>query len=127
MSGRVVHFEIPFDDAERARSFYAEAFDWQMDVMPEMDYTMVQTGPVGEDGWPTDVGYIGGGMMQRQNPTEHPVITLGVDDLDASLAKIESLGGTIVVGKQQVGDMGWSAYFEDVEGNLMGLFQANEG
>jgi len=28
MSGKVVHFEIPFDDAERARKFYSEAFGW---------------------------------------------------------------------------------------------------
>ena len=30
MSARVVHFEVPFDDAERARSFYQEVFDWQI-------------------------------------------------------------------------------------------------
>ena len=28
MSGRVVHFEIPFDDGDRARAFYQEAFGW---------------------------------------------------------------------------------------------------
>jgi len=30
MAGRVVHFEIPYDDGERARRFYAEAFGWQL-------------------------------------------------------------------------------------------------
>ena len=34
MSGRVVHFEIPYDDGERARRFYKEAFDWQLQEMP---------------------------------------------------------------------------------------------
>jgi hypothetical protein len=28
-----------------------------------------------------------------------------------------------LLGRQAVGDMGWSAYFKDVEGNLMGLFE----
>ena len=28
--GRVVHFEIPFDDADRARNFYRDVFDWQI-------------------------------------------------------------------------------------------------
>jgi predicted enzyme related to lactoylglutathione lyase len=44
--------------------------------------------------------------------------------MDAALAKIESLGGSTVVGKQPVGDMGFSAYFTDSEGNLMGLWQS---
>jgi predicted enzyme related to lactoylglutathione lyase len=26
MSGKVVHFEIPFDDGDRARTFYGETF-----------------------------------------------------------------------------------------------------
>jgi uncharacterized protein len=25
----VVHFEIPFDDGDRARRFYREVFDWK--------------------------------------------------------------------------------------------------
>ena len=45
MSGRVVHFEIPYDDGERARRFYKEAFDWQLQEMPGMDYTLVVSGP----------------------------------------------------------------------------------
>ena len=36
MSGRVVHFEVPFDDGDRARSVYKEAFGWQLQTMPEM-------------------------------------------------------------------------------------------
>ena len=31
MSGRIVHFEIPFDDGDRARSFYKDAFGWKLD------------------------------------------------------------------------------------------------
>ena len=30
MSGKVVHFEIPFDDGDRARNFYREVFGWQL-------------------------------------------------------------------------------------------------
>ncbi len=37
MSGRVVHFEIPADDVERAQSFYQEAFGWQITPMPDMN------------------------------------------------------------------------------------------
>ncbi len=126
MSGKVVHFEVPYDDAERAKKFYAEAFGWVVDEIPELSYSIVSTGPAGEGGMPTDVGYIGGGMLQRGGPVDHPVITIEVDDLDASLEKLESLGGETVVGRQEVGEMGWAAYFKDVEGNLMGLWQTRQ-
>jgi len=124
MSGRVVHFEIPFDDGERARAFYRDAFGWVINEYPEMHYDIVQTGPVGADGFPAEKGYVGGGMLRRESPTDRPVITIDVEDIDAALARIEELGGMAVLGRQEVGDMGYAAYFKDVEGNLMGLFQA---
>jgi predicted enzyme related to lactoylglutathione lyase len=123
MTARVVHFEVPFDDADRARNFYKDVFDWQIQQLPEMgDYNIVSTGPTGEQG-PTEPGYIGGGMMQRQAPVSTPVLTLEVDDIDAAFAAIEKHGGKPVGEKMQVGDMGWAAYFNDTEGNLMGLWQ----
>jgi predicted enzyme related to lactoylglutathione lyase len=122
MSDRVVHFEIPFDDGERATGFYGEAFGWNLNAMPEMQYVMVSTGP-SEQGPPSEPGFINGGMLQRQGPIGAPVVTVNVDDIDASLEKIEKLGGKTVIGKQPVGDMGFSAYFEDTEGNLLGLWQ----
>jgi len=123
MSGRVVHFEIPFDDGDRARSFYQNAFGWSLMPMPEMSYTMVSTGPTGEQG-PSEPGYIGGGMMARTEPFQGPVITVDVDDIDATLAKVEELGGTTVRPRQDIGQMGSIAYFSDPEGNLMGLWQS---
>lgn len=66
MSGRVVHFEVPFDDVDLARNFYREVFGWETEQMAEMDYTSAMTGPVGEMGMPTEPGYVNGGMFQRQ-------------------------------------------------------------
>ena len=84
MSGRVVHFEVPFDDGDRARSFYKEAFGWQLQEMPEMGYTMVMSGPSGDSG-PTEAGFINGGMLSReQAATRGPVIVVDVDSIDAS-------------------------------------------
>jgi predicted enzyme related to lactoylglutathione lyase len=123
MSARVVHFEVPFDDADRARSFYRDVFEWEIQAMPEMGYNMVSTGPIGDQGMPSEPGYIGGGMMQRQAPITTPVITLAVDDIDATLVTIEKHGGRAVGEKLPVGDMGFAAYFNDSEGNLMGLWQ----
>lgn len=124
MGSRVVHFEIPFDDAERAHNFYRDVFDWQIQTMPEMDYTMVATGPTTEEGMPVEPGYIGGGMMPRQAEIATPVITIDVADMDEALASVAEHGGQVVGEKMPVGDMGVAAYFHDSEGNLMGLWQS---
>ena len=123
MSGRVVHFEIPFDDGDRARGFYRDVFGWTLLEMPEMSYTLVTTGPSGEQG-PTEPGFVNGGMLRRESPNEGPIVVIDVDDIDATLAQVEAAGGHTLLGKQAVGDMGWAAYFKDVEGNSMGLWQS---
>ena len=123
MSGRVVHFEIPFEDGDRARSFYEGAFGWRMTQLPDMDYTLVMTGPTPEQGPPSEPGFINGGMMKREAPFGSPVVTVDVEDIDRALESIEKLGGTTAIAKQTVGDMGFAAYFKDPEGNLVGLWQ----
>ena len=120
---KVVHFEVPFDDGERATTFYREAFGWSLNSMPQYQYTMVSTTATDEQGRPAEPGAINGGMLQRQGPITAPVITVGVDDLDEALARIEKLGGKVAIGRQPVGTMGFSAYFHDTEGNLIGLWQ----
>jgi predicted enzyme related to lactoylglutathione lyase len=46
-----------------------------------------------------------------------------VKDIDAALANVKKLGGKVTEKKTPVGDMGFSAYFEDTEGNVIGPFQ----
>jgi predicted enzyme related to lactoylglutathione lyase len=121
--GGVVHFEIPADDVERAQSFYRDVFGWQINPMPEMSYTMVTTTESGEDGRPREPGAINGGMMRREGEISAPVITIAVDDIDATLKQISSSGGGTVQAKMPVGDMGFAAYFTDPEGNIIGLWQ----
>jgi predicted enzyme related to lactoylglutathione lyase len=123
MTGRVVHFEVPFDDADRAVAFYADVFGWKIQPVPEFDYHFVQTGPTTEQGMPTEPGYIGGGMFTRQGDIDRPVITIEVDDMTAALAAVTAHGGTAVGEPMPVGEMGIAGYFKDSEGNLMGLWQ----
>lgn len=127
MSGRIVHFELPFDDEARARTFYGEMFGWDLQSYPGMDYTLVSTGPSGDRG-PTEPGFINGGMARRSEHFTAPTVVVDVDDIDTTLGEVESRGGTVLSGKSQVGEMGWSAYFRDPEGNVVGLWQtAREG
>ena len=123
MNGRVVHFEIPFDDGDRARNFYGEAFGWQVQAMPQMDYTLATTGPSTDTG-PTESGFINGGMVSRSNaPAPGPTFAVDVDSIEDTLKKVAELGGSTVVGKTPVGPMGWTAYFKDPEGNVIGLWE----
>jgi predicted enzyme related to lactoylglutathione lyase len=120
----VVHFEVPYDDADRARAFYSTVFGWSIQPVPEFEYNFVQTGPTSDQGMPSEPGFIGGGMMARQGPIDRPVITINVEDMQAALAKVAEHGGAAVGEPMEVGDMGVAAYFTDSEGNLMGLWQS---
>ncbi len=124
MSNSVVHFEIPADDRERAQTFYSDAFGWNIQYMPEMEYSALMTTDSDEQGMPTTPGAINGGLAKRSAPmSEQPTITIGVDDIDKALEKVSSAGGSAVGEKIQVADMGWAAYFKDSEGNVIGLWQ----
>lgn len=123
MNGKVVHFEIPAARPKRAQSFYRDVFDWKMEADPEMDYTMVVTTPIDNDGRATEPGAINGGMMKRTKRFAGPIVTIQVDDIDSTLGEISRHGGKAVVKKTPIGAYGFSAYFRDPEGNLMGLFQ----
>jgi uncharacterized protein len=123
MAASVVHFEVPYDDSDRATSFYRDVFGWTIMPMPEMDYTIVTTGPATDEGMPAEPGYIGGGMFQRDSEIDRPIITLNVESIDEALGTIAEHGGSAVGEKQAVGQMGFAAYFRDSEGNLMGLWE----
>jgi predicted enzyme related to lactoylglutathione lyase len=125
MSNRVVHFEIPCDDEERARGFYGAVFGWQMMPLPEMGYTLVTTGPSGDQG-PTEAGFVNGGLMKRQEGFTAPDVVIDVDDLEEALRTVEAHGGKAVVERMEVGDMGFTAYFMDTEGNLVGLWETRQ-
>ena len=123
MSGKVVHFEIPFDDGDRAAAFYQAAFGWTIMPMPEMDYTIVTTGPSDPETGPTESGFINGGMFARKDGFSAPNIVVDVPDIEVALKTIGEAGGSAVGERMAVGDMGFAAYFKDSEGNLVGLWQ----
>jgi uncharacterized protein len=123
----VVHFEIPAKDVERASAFYSKAFGWNLNQFPGFEYWSVQTTDSDKNGSPKNPGSINGGMGKKGDMAPKAVtVTISVADIDASLSAIKKLGGSAVGKKMPVGDMGWSAYFEDTEGNLIGLWQ-NKG
>ncbi len=120
----VVHFEIPAKDVKRASAFYTKAFGWNFNQFPGFEYWSAGTTMSDKDGRPTTPGAINGGMGKKGVMAPKAVtVTISVTDIDAALAKVKKLGGQITGKKTPVGDMGFSAYFEDTEGNVIGLFQ----
>jgi predicted enzyme related to lactoylglutathione lyase len=125
---KVVHFEIPVDDEDRAKEFYASAFDWDLNTMDMgggMTYTTAGTVEVDEKMMPKEPGAINGGLMRRTSDTPAPVITIGVDAIDDSLKKVEAGGGSTITPRTEIPDMGAFAYFKDTEGNVVGLWETH--
>jgi predicted enzyme related to lactoylglutathione lyase len=124
---RVEHFEIPVDDAARAREFYGSVFEWELneaDMGGGNMYTTVTTTPIDESTrLPTEPGAINGGLMQRTADTPAPVITIAVTSIDESLKKVEAGGGSTVQPRTEIPDMGAFAYFKDSENNVVGLWE----
>jgi predicted enzyme related to lactoylglutathione lyase len=129
MSGKVVHFEVPADDLDRAQTFYGEVFGWRMAAVPGLDYTMVTTGPTDGERGPAETGFINGGMYERGTELagRAPNLVIDVPSIDDALRRVEAAGGTTVSGPTPVGQMGFTGYFTDTEGNLVGLWQDADG
>ena len=121
----VVHFEIPAKDVKRASAFYSKAFGWNITQFPNFEYWSLVTTASDKNGTPTSPGSINGGMGKKGVMAPKDVtVTISVADIDASLAMVKKLGGKMSGKKMPVGDMGFSAYFEDTEGNIIGLWQS---
>ena len=114
---RVIHFDLPADDPERAMSFYQDVFGWRFEKWDgPMDYWLISTGPEDEPG-------IDGGLSVRSDPEERTDTTIGVDSLDETLDDIQANGGVILREKSAVPGVGWLAYCQDTEGNSFGVME----
>ncbi|HEU4492271.1 MAG TPA: VOC family protein [Jiangellales bacterium] len=120
MASRVVHFEIPVDDPERASSFYGSVFGWDVAKWGPADYWTMTTGE--EPGIGAE-----GALIPRAEAPDGVIVYVGVSDIDAVLAEVRRVGGSVVTEKTPIPTMGWSARFRDSEGNVVGLFQEDSG
>jgi predicted enzyme related to lactoylglutathione lyase len=119
LNNRVVHFEIPAENPKRLANFYEELFGWKISKAEGVDYWLAQTGEEGEPG-------IDGAITGREVPEQVPVNYVSVPSLSEYLEKASKLGARVTVGKQAVPGMGWFAHIVDLEGNPLGIWQADE-
>lgn len=123
---RPVHFEIHVDDIDRAKSFYAACFGWTYEdwsAFAGSPYIGAMTGAEGEPG-------INGALMLRHGPSpvagqsvNAAVLTIGVEDYDATEAAILAAGGQVALPKVALTGMAWQGYYHDTEGNILGIHQ----
>ena len=124
---KVVHFEIPADDLDRAKKFYSQIFGWQVQDWPLSDgsvYVGARTVEVDETTFaPKEPGAINGGIIKRDTISKTPQVTVNVPSIDEYLKKVKAAGGGVLKGKTKIESMGYYAYVSDTEGNLLGLWE----
>ena len=114
----IVHFDIGSEDPERARRFYEALFGWRMESPPGMnDYYLIETRD--SDGNPG----VGGGLGKRGDPGQRITSYIGVSSIDEYVAKVEQLGGKVVMPRMAVPGWGYLAICFDTEDNMFGLWQ----
>ena len=117
----IVHFEIPADDLDRARQFYGELFGWKIEKVPgPMEYWLITT--TDEKGERA----VEGGMMARQAPGQPITNYIGVPSLDEYAAKIDQMGGRVVVPKTAVPGFGYFAVCLDTENNTFAIWENDD-
>jgi predicted enzyme related to lactoylglutathione lyase len=112
---KVVHFEIPSDNFEKAKSFYSNVFGWKFQQWGDMPYYMTQSGPKDEMG-------IEGALTKKSGYNMSVVNTIGVENLDEIIEVIKANGGEVFE-KMPIPTIGWFAYFKDPDGNIQGVMQ----
>jgi uncharacterized protein len=122
MGHPVVHFEITAKDGEKLQGYYSELFGWDIDADNEMKYGVVQReGNTNPDG----VG-IGGGIATGPEGYEgHVTFYVEVPDVEESLAKAESMGGTRMMGPEEVMEGLIIGLFTDPERHVIGVMQSS--
>ena len=105
------HIEIPIHDLEKARLFYEKLFQWDIHVLSGNHYAL----------------FPGGGFRRvEENKTGRITPFVQVPDLEASLKKIQDLGGKILIARETAGTHGICAFFEDIDGNILGLYEPRQ-
>ena len=121
MGQPVVHFDIIGLDAQRLQDYYSQLFGWEIDANNPMRYGMVQREA---NLSPEGIGIGGGIGAGSEGYAGHVTIYVEVPDVEAALAKAESLGGTRVMGPDRIMDTVELGQFKDPEGHLIGVVKS---
>jgi uncharacterized protein len=122
MPAKFRHLAINADDVQRAKGFYEAVFDWRFEPWGPLDYYQVKD--AGD-------GLLGALQGRRELKPGAKMLgfeaTMGVEDINATIAAVEAAGGKIVMPAIYLEGVGRLIYFEDTEGNLVGAMQYDKG
>ena len=127
----VVHFEMPYEDRDRAAEFYSKAFGWQNQKYgQEMGNYMVMVTTEMDEATkqPKKPGAINGGMYQKpKDGPSAPSFVIAVDDIHAAIQKVKDAGGTVLGAMtgdvDDIPGVGLYCSFRDTEGNRVSILQ----
>ena len=114
MANPFVHVELNTTDLNKAKDFYGQLFEWKLEDVPGMNYTMIKPG----EG-------TGGGMMTHPMPGAPSawLAYVQVDEVNASTAKAKSMGATIIRDTTEIPGVDWFSIFTDPTGAVLALFK----
>ncbi len=122
----VVHFEMPYENAERLAKFYTDAFGWQMNTTgPEMgNYVIAATTETDENRMVKTPGTINGGFYPK---TPHsatvPSVVIAVADIESAMNNVSKAGGKVLGDPIDISGVGKYISFTDTEGNRVSILQ----
>jgi uncharacterized protein len=64
-------------------------------------------------------------MVKRTQPDQQILVQIGVPSVDEYSAKVETLGGKIIVPKKAIPGMGYFAICIDTENNVFGIVETD--
>ena len=119
MHSAFCHIELATTDLAATEAFYGALFGWKLTdtEMGSGSYTMIETGE-----------QPGGEMMTCPMPGMPSAWTsyVAVEDLDASVARVQALGGIAHLGRTPNPGIGAFAVIADPTGAVLGLFEPLE-
>lgn len=122
----VVHFEMPYQDADRVMEFYRTVFGWQLQLLgQEMGGYVLATTAVEDTNSGSPKGAINGGFFPTVHgaPPQYPSLTIGTADIQETVQKITRAGGRVLGEPALVPGIGLYVSFVDTEGNRNSVLQ----
>ena len=117
MANSFVFIELSTTSVPKAKDFYGKLFQWELQDLPQMPYTMIKAG-----------NGPGGGMMQQLIPGAPSswLPYVEVADIHAATQKAKDLGAKVCKDVTPVADMGWLSIMTDPTGAMLGLWQTKK-
>ena len=118
MRGRFVWYDLMTSHPKNAEPFYTKVLGWGTQPFEGMPYTM----------WTANGTPIGGvGQVKGAGVPPHWIAYIAVEDVDAAVKQIASLGGKTIVPGTDIPTVGRFAVVADPQGAVFSVFTPTDG